>query len=175
MPDPKKPRRKIEHFGHWVGYAKTVGDALTWKILTEDTNKIIFRSNIRAVDDPVSPFGGEKGSSSPPIIFVHGRLELEGPNGVPTPMLTFDPKDLIGRTFLLDPEPYGLCFCARVKQIAYKLEQDNDTGQIDRIKALIQIDKGDKMIEELITYSSLLDYIQKDEADENDPHKTWRF
>jgi hypothetical protein len=109
-PDPKNPRRKLERFGRWVGYAETFGRALTWKILTEDTTKIIFRSNIRAADDPVSPSGGEKGSSSPPIIFVCGRLEPDGPNGVPMPMPTFYPQDLIGRTFLLDPEPDGLRF-----------------------------------------------------------------
>jgi hypothetical protein len=102
-------------------------------------------------------------------------LEPEGPNGVPTPMPTFNPENLIDRTFLLDPETDGLCFRARVKQIAYELEEDNEKGQIDRIKAFIQIDKGDKMVEEIITNSSILDYIQKDETDEDNPNKTWRF
>ena len=40
-----------EKSGRWMGVAHNVGDALTYKILTDDTKKIIFRSAVRPRED----------------------------------------------------------------------------------------------------------------------------
>ena len=32
----------------WVGFADNQGDSFTWRILTEDTQKIIIRSGVRS-------------------------------------------------------------------------------------------------------------------------------
>ena len=37
-----------EKKGYWVGVADNQGDSLTWRILTEDTQKIIIRSCVRS-------------------------------------------------------------------------------------------------------------------------------
>ena len=37
-----------EKKGYWVGFADNPGDRLTWRILTEDTQKIIICSGIRS-------------------------------------------------------------------------------------------------------------------------------
>ena len=37
--------------GWWVGVANNVGDAMTFKVLTEDTHKVIHRSVIRPAKD----------------------------------------------------------------------------------------------------------------------------
>ena len=37
-----------EKKGYWVGFADNQGDSFTWRILTEDTQKIIIRSGIRS-------------------------------------------------------------------------------------------------------------------------------
>ena len=34
--------------GYWVGFADNQGDSLSWRILTEDTQKIIIRSGVRS-------------------------------------------------------------------------------------------------------------------------------
>ena len=43
-----------ESFGCFVGIAEHVGHALTYMILTEDTNMILYRSVICTATDPVS-------------------------------------------------------------------------------------------------------------------------
>ena len=43
-----------EASGHFVGFADNVGNALTFKILTDDTNKIIHCSAVRSAEDPTS-------------------------------------------------------------------------------------------------------------------------
>jgi hypothetical protein len=41
------PSETVELKGQFVGFSKHVGHSLTYKILTEDTNKIIHRSKVR--------------------------------------------------------------------------------------------------------------------------------
>ena len=45
-PDLNFPSSSNEKKGYWVGFADNQGDRLTWRILNEDTQKIIIRSGI---------------------------------------------------------------------------------------------------------------------------------
>jgi hypothetical protein len=175
-PDPSNANRTIERSGRWVGHAPNVGDAMTWIILADDTHKLIYTPRVRTKEDGFStPIGGEEDSSKPPIIYVRGRLNADdGPNGVPFPMPTFDPTDLVGRTFLLDPEDDGSRHRAKIKQIV-KFEEENEHGLVDSLKVLLSIDKGDHKVEEIITYNTLLDYLDKNDAEEKDADKAWKF
>ena len=47
-PDLNFPSSSNEQKGYWVGFADNQGDSLTWRILTEDTHKIIIHSGIRS-------------------------------------------------------------------------------------------------------------------------------
>ena len=47
-PDLNFPSSSNEKKGYWVGFADNQGDCLTWRILTEDTHKIIIRSGVRS-------------------------------------------------------------------------------------------------------------------------------
>ena len=47
-PDLNFPSSSNEKKGYWVGFADNQGDCLTWRILTEDTHKIIICSGIRS-------------------------------------------------------------------------------------------------------------------------------
>ena len=47
-PDFHFPSPSNEKKGYWVGFADNPGDHLTWRILTEDTQKIIICSGIRS-------------------------------------------------------------------------------------------------------------------------------
>ena len=44
---PCFPSDTAERLGRFVGFEESVGDALTFKILTDDTQKIMYRSSIR--------------------------------------------------------------------------------------------------------------------------------
>ena len=47
-PELNFPSSSNEKKGYWVGFADNQGDSLTWRILTEDTQKIIIRSGVRS-------------------------------------------------------------------------------------------------------------------------------
>ena len=54
LDDSNFPSESTEAYGHFVGISENVGHAMTFKILTSDTNKIIHRSNVRPADNPAS-------------------------------------------------------------------------------------------------------------------------
>ena len=118
-----------EKKGHWVGFADNPGDCLTWRILTEDTQKIIICYGIqRALRTTTnqclaSPSG--EGTTLPFSIpypqqsknsFPHNPLAYSTPNfeqfvnsqsgedeDNPIPMANIDIPNLLGRYFLLPP------------------------------------------------------------------------
>ena len=73
-------------------------------------------------------------------------------------MPTFDPSDLIGRTFLLPPEENGERHRAKdTRQVVEIIDQDN--GQrIENIKFILDIGNG--KVEELISYNQLLEHLE---------------
>ena len=53
--DSDFPSDSREGYGYFVGFAENVGHALTYRILTRDTRKIIERSSVRSTLDPADP------------------------------------------------------------------------------------------------------------------------
>ena len=161
------------------------GDAMTHKILDHDTQTIIYRSAVRpkksstpnhrlaphggkvsASSDPSedktssgSPHGASQGSSpeqKAPTVFIRSRDEEN--TSVSKPMPTFDPSDLIGRTFLLPPEENGERHRAKVtRQVVEIVDQDN--GQrVENINFILDIGNG--KVEALISYNQLLEHLE---------------
>ena len=183
--DQHFPSESEERAGYWVGFGEHCGDAMTHKILDHDTQKIIYRSAVRpkkssTPNHRLAPHGGEVSASSDPsedkissgsplgdpegyslnqkapTVFIRSRDE-ENPSGS-KPMPTFDPSDLIGRTFLLPPEENGERHRAKVtRQVVEIIDQDN--GQrIENIKFILDIGNG--KVEELISYNQLLEHLE---------------
>ena len=151
--DQKFPSESEERAGYWVGFVEHCGDAMTHKGLDHDTQKIIYRSAVRpkksstpihrlaphggevsASSDPCedkissgSPLGSPEGSpprQKAPTVFIRSRDE-ENPSGS-KPMPTFDPSDLIGRTFLLPPKENGERHRTKVtRHVVEIIDQDN--------------------------------------------------
>ena len=73
-------------------------------------------------------------------------------------MPTFDPSDLIGRTFLLPPEENGERHRAKVtRQVVEIIDQDN--GQrVENTNFILDIGNG--KVEELISYNQLLEHLE---------------
>ena len=132
--DQHFPSESEERAGYWVGFGEHCGDAMTHKILDDDTQKLIYRSAVRpkkssTPNHRVAPHGGEVSASSDPsediissgsphgapegssseqkalTVFIRS-IDEENPSGS-KPMPIFDPSDLIGRTFLLPSEENG--------------------------------------------------------------------
>ena len=183
--DQNFPSESEERAGYWVGFGEHCGDAMTHKILDHDTQKFIYRSDVRpqksstpnhrlvpqggevfASSDPSgdkissgSPLGDPEGSSpeqKSPTVFIRSRDE-ENPSGS-KPMPTFDPSDIIGRTFLLPPEENGERDRAKVTRQAVEII-DQDNGQsVENINFILDICNG--KVEELISYNQLLEHLE---------------
>ena len=186
-PDLNFPSSSNEKKGYWVGFADNQGDSLTWRILTEDTQKIITRSGVRSAlrtttnQRLASPSG--EGTTLPfPIPYPQQSqnslpldpLDASTPNfeqivksqtgadeDNPIPMANIDIPNLLGRSFLLPPENNGERHMAKIIDI-------DDHGQtLEDIKFKLKINKD--QAEEIMSYNQLMDYIQKGTDAEEDP------
>ena len=92
------PSESTEEAGHFVGFAETVGNALTYKVLTS-TGKVLSRSSIRSADDTTHiNVRAENAGSTDEISPIRSSIDdhvdnnqLEG-----RPMAIVDPEDLVG-------------------------------------------------------------------------------
>ena len=89
-------------------------------------------------------------------------------------MPTFDPSDLIGRTFLLPPEENRERPRAKVtRQVVEIIDQDNDQ-RIENINYILDIGNG--KVEELISYNQLLEHLENSQdRDMGMDHELYRF
>ena len=160
-PDYHFPSSSNGKKGHWVSFADNPGDCLTWRILTEDTQKIIICSGVRSAlrtttnQRLASPSG--EGTTLPISIpypqqstnsmqldpvdastpnfaqFVKSQSGEDEDN--PIPMANIDIPNLLGRSFLLPPEDNGERHMAKIIDI-------DDHGQpLEVIKFKLKINK----------------------------------
>ena len=170
--EPSFPSESREARGRFVGVAEHVGHAMTFKILTDDTNKIIERSLVRAVDTTspnkrVDPVPAEDYDSEP------AALEGESPgngtaNGV-AELRLIDYSDLIGRSFLLDLEN-GERTRARVQEIVDAVEDHIYSTQLERGHVKFKVAVGDKY-EDIMTYDQIISKVER----ELDDDVVWKF
>ena len=186
-PDLNFPSSSNEKKGYWVGFADNQGDSLTWRILTEDTQKITIRSGVRSalrtttnqrlasssgegttLPFPI-PYPQQSSNSLPldPIDASTSNFEqfVKSQSGEdedhPIPMTNIDIPNLLGRSFLLSPEDNGERYMAKIIDI-------DDHGQhLEDIKFKLKISKD--QAEEIMSYNQLMDYIQKGTDAEEDP------
>ena len=192
-PDFHLPSSSNEKKGYWVGFADNPGDRLTWRILTEDTQKIIICSGIQSAlrtttnQCLASPSG--EGTTLPSSIpypqqskhslpldpfdestpnfeqFVNRQSGEDEDN--PIHMANIDIPNLLGRSFLLPPEDNGEHHMAKIIDI-------DDHGQpLEDIKFKLKINKD--QAEEIMSYNQLMDYIQKGTDAEEDPDPLFKF
>ena len=132
-PDFHLPSSSNEKKGYWVGFATNQGDSLTWRTLTEDTQRIIICSGIQSALSTTtnqclaSPSGRGPHFLFPFLIlnnlkilcrldpcdestanfeqFVNSQSGEDEDNLIP--MANIDIPNLLGRSFLLPPEENG--------------------------------------------------------------------
>ena len=73
-------------------------------------------------------------------------------------MHTFDPEDLIGRTFLLAPEENGKRHRAKVTRKVVEIIDQENVHRKENINFILDIGNG--KVEELISYNQLLDHLE---------------
>ena len=165
LDDSDFPSETREKRGRFVGIAEHVGHAMTFKILTDDTHKVISRSNVRPADDPSSLnlrldlFDGEKAD-------VDVIKSVKSVNQ--DQMMVIKPEDMVGRTFLTDALDNGERHRAHIVK-AIEDHQENIEAHPERIKFLCSF--NNKQYEEILSYNDIIDRIEKED---NDPD-VWKL
>ena len=92
------PSASEERAARWVGFGEHVGDALTHKLLDDDTKKILYRSAVRPSDSAhpnkhLVSDGGESSQTPKPIVFVRSRQDNS--QSATKPMAEYNPEILL--------------------------------------------------------------------------------
>ena len=178
LDDAGFPSDSRERRGHFVGISEHVGHAMTYMILTDDTNKILHRSNVRTATDVltmnkrVDPPSGE--NYQPPSVIKSRSKESDeviDENGEPQTRFyqlpLVDTSDLIGRTFLTEQED-GQMHRARI----VSLIEDHDGNVENNLERMrFKCSVNDDKYEEILTYNQIMDHIEQSEEDA----VVWRF
>ena len=192
-PEFHLPSSSNEKKGYWVGFANNQGDRLTWRILTEDTHKIIICSGIQSALSTTtnqclaSPSGEgttlpfpipypQQSKNSLPLDpfdestpnfeqFVNSQSGEDEDN--PIPMANIDIPIPFGSSFLLPPEDNGEHHMAKIIDI------DDHGLPLEDMKFKLKINKD--QAEEIMSYNQLMDYIQKGTDGEEDLDLLFKF
>ena len=154
--------------GRFVGFAESVGDVLTYKVLTDDTHKVIYRSCVRTALDETERNAclDQKSSNPKPIEIVKSRV-----TDSPKSTLRFiDPDELINRTYLTPPDEKGQRFRAKIVQ---KIQEHVDklNQEPERMKFLVRLDEA--KVDEIVAYNDILNYLEEEMSDPSE--KYWKF
>ena len=159
------PSESREKKGYWVGIAENIGNALTYKVLTDDTNKVITRSELRSANDPLTPNlradpdKGEDPDAKPIFVAEYPDDDLSGLPPMTGPAIS--PDEIIGRTFLLPPDDKGQRFCACITQKILNNGELEDP-QYSNVKFLLKVDgaRADKIVGYNQVIQSLNNYFE---------------
>ena len=160
-----------EKDARWVDFGDHVGDALTHKLLDDDTKKILYRSAVRPSDSAhpnkhLVSDGGESSQTPKPIVFVRSRQDNS--QSATKPMAEYNPDDLIGRTFLLPKNEQGERLRATIKRKVIetsKLLENQHDNAIDKIN--FHHDVGQGRAEAIMSYVQILDHLDQQEQQED--------
>ena len=192
--DSDFPSDTREGRGRFVGFAENVGHVMTFKILTDDTRKVIARSHVRSALNPnernlrLDPLNGDdtkdllrkfvRSFNEPASGFPSndGESTSNDPSDTPTDgesdssTPVFHPSDLVGRTFLMEERDDGQRFRARIVEAIEQYDRDFAANE-DVHKFRVSI--NDDEYEELLSYDQVLQYITSRENDEGEI--IWKF
>ena len=150
------PSTSNEEKGRFVGFSETIGHGMTYQILTEKHNKIIFRSRIR--DANIHRNLRIDSGSRRKITSTRGQKFNKR-----RPMAIIDPTDLIGRTYLSQPDETGGRERVRIVETLNEREamilEDPD---MIRFRCVTE----DGMVDEIKTYNQILDTIEDHDDEE---------
>ena len=172
---PGFPSQTTEGKGRFVGFADSVGDALTYKILTDDTLKIIYRSYVRSALDTtktnhrLDPIQGESSSTTEPVEILKSPTRgVKGELNRPS-MVVISPDDVVNRTYLTMPDEKGQRYRARIVQPI--VDKTSDKVEGDEIKFLVRIEGAKK--DEIVAYNKVLEYLEEELTDPTE--RFWNF
>ena len=161
------PSTSNEKAGRFVGFSENVGHAMTYKIWTEDTSKIIYRSRIKlaSIEPNLLLDQSENSDNDSNTQLIDDSTPLAPPtHNTLTPI---DTGDLIGRTYLTDPNEDGT---RRRIKIVEQLDVFDSTAANNPAMIRFRAMTDDGVIEDIRTYSQLIDRIESEDGSNDEWH-----
>ena len=163
------PAESDERLVRFAGFGDGVGTNLTFKVWDEATQQLLYRSEVRQIEgdgdinvrcDPDHDHPDDP--SIPQVVQTQpGRTDSD-------PHYVFDPADIIGRSFLLEPKEDGTR--SRGEVTGYLEEYE---GQIEReperVKFKVQV--GEEKFEEMVLYNEMCDLVEQSQNEDG----TWNY
>ena len=139
---------------------------MTFKILSQETLKILYRSNVRSAYNKLKPNLRLENNEATNIIYVKSLEDNNNNNNITLnlkPLPGFNPLELIGKCYMSSEYADGQRF--RMKIIKAITKHKNDLkNNPEMVKFLVQNDK--KTVEEIISYQGVIDHLQNYEHNE---------
>jgi len=171
--EPSFPSESPESLGRIVGIAEHVSHALTYKILDLSTNRIISRSEVWSIEDQnhvnkrLVPEDGE--SEHPQIVkSIEESVIYSSGDSYSDPNAIVNNKDLIGRTFLLEPDSEGFVKRAKIIDLVDKHLHDTENRPEHR---RFKVSVNNNEYKDIMSYNKILACL---EADDENP-TMWKY
>ncbi len=154
-----------EATGRFVGFAENVGHSMTFKILDDKTQKVLYRSRVRTALDPsrvneraetetAKFIMVDEDDGEPDVDFVKSRFA-----DVSGEMPTFDPELQLGRTFLTEPAADGTQYRATIREI---VETEEGDLSVDPRLQKFRCSVDDGRYEEIHTFHEIMHMLEGD-------------
>jgi hypothetical protein len=177
------PTETREAQGYFVGIAQDVGHKMTYRVLTNDTRKVIHRSIVRTARNPGAPNKRAplRDGEEPPTIVrsrvddfqnsrdsiaeldpgetQHKSVPKDGESVDAPSLVMMDYSDLIGRTFLMDELEDGQKHRARIVEAVQDHEDDVATSP-DHVKFKVSVNED--QYEEILSYNDIVSRLERD-------------
>jgi len=164
------PSESPESSGRFVGFSENVGHDMTFTILTDKTNKIIYRSEVRTAEDPTSANLRPEnwGDKNEIIESRHGNHEYQDKT---TPlqyicdldgetskgMVIIDVDDLVGKSFPLEDNEGNTDTATIVEAIC-----NHENGiQQHSSHTQFRVKHGKDKYEEIMSYNDIMDHFER--------------
>ncbi|HSN23318.1 MAG TPA: reverse transcriptase domain-containing protein, partial [Methylomicrobium sp.] len=150
--------------GRFIGFAWDTGHHFTFKVLTDDTRKIVTRSHLIRPENRVAGKKITKAPGDPDVEqFVRSNRDPKNPDTVLPTIPKLDPEDCIGRTVLMPTQEDGQRHRAKILERVdeYKNELQSDP---EFIRYRVQVGTQEEW-EEIVSYNELMNLIDQDDQD----------
>ena len=179
------PSQSNEVLVRFIGFAEDIGHSATFKVFNEDTKEILYRSSLRKINPDTDVLNIPPYDPKPKNNLDDAEIEPVVQTRVPMNDIRrtamFEPQELVGRSFLMEPKPDGTR--SRAKIIGYE-EEDGIEGDVDvmdafqrdlelqekRIKFKVKV--GSTGLEEYVEWNEMCDFVEEQIQHEDD---TWNF
>ena len=179
------PSASDEVVGRFVGFSESVGHSMTYKVLTDDTLKVLYRSRIKLasinpnlrLDNPnPNQDNANTATDMDPNIADDGDTSNNSDDNTPSiinedpqrPMAIIDVDDMIGRSYLTPPDEDGT---RRRIKIVEKLDEMDRTLANDPTMIKFRATNDEGTVEEIITYNQIMQRLEAEDGDNDE----WRF